>query len=47
MKTEKITIRINEDEKLQLIQMAKDKDVPVSQLVRDGIKTIIKESNNK
>lgn len=43
MKTEKITIRISETEKEQLKVIAEKLDVPMSQLIRQAIKNIIKE----
>lgn len=43
MKTEKITIRISDTEKEQLKVIAEKLDVPMSQLIRQAIKNIIKE----
>lgn len=45
MKTDKITIRISEEEKEQLKAIAAKKDVPMSQLIREMIKDFIKEEN--
>ena len=41
MKEEKITIRISEAEKQALKLLAQEKDIPMSQLIRAGIKEII------
>lgn len=38
MKLESITIRINETEKEHLKQIAAEKDIPMSQLIREAIK---------
>ena len=38
MKEEKITIRINEDEKAQLKMIAAKRDIPMSQMIREAIK---------
>lgn len=43
MKTEKITIRISDIEKEKLKIVAEKLDVPMSQLIRQAIKNIIKE----
>lgn len=43
MKTERITIRVTEYEKEILKCMAADKDIPLSQLVRQFIKERIQE----
>lgn len=45
MKTEKITIRISEKEKEILKGIAARRDVPMSQLIREVVKTIIQEEN--
>lgn len=48
MKEEKITIRISEAEKQQLKILAQEKDIPMSQIIRESIKNIIqKESESK
>lgn len=44
MKTEKITIRISDIEKEKLKIVAEKLDVPMSQLIRQAIKNIIKEN---
>lgn len=43
MKLETITIRIAEEEKEQLREIAARLDVPMSQLIREAIKNIIQE----
>lgn len=43
MKLESITIRIDEAEKEQLREIAARIDVPMSQLIRQAIKEIIKQ----
>jgi antitoxin component of RelBE/YafQ-DinJ toxin-antitoxin module len=43
MKLESITIRIAENEKEQLKEIAKKLDVPMSQLIRQAIKEIIQK----
>lgn len=45
MKTEKITIRISEEEKEALKALAADKDVPMSQLIREMIKQKIQKED--
>ena len=47
MKDTTITIRISEQEKEILKTMAKEKDIPVSQIIREAIrKTIQEEKTN-
>lgn len=41
MKDTSITIRLNEAEKQKIKTIAKSKDVPVSQLLREAIREII------
>lgn len=43
MKDEKITIRIAEDEKELLKTISAQKDIPMSQLIREAIKLYIQE----
>lgn len=43
MKTENITIRINEAEKEVLKAIAARLDVPMSQIIREAIKKYVKE----
>lgn len=45
MKTEKITIRINETEKEALKKLADQLDIPMSQLIRQSIKNLIQEES--
>ena len=45
MKTEKITIRINEQEKELLKKISDQKDIPMSQLIREAIRNYIQEDN--
>lgn len=44
LKEATITFRISEQEKAQLVQIAEDRDVTMSKLVRDVIKTFIQEN---
>ena len=44
MKDVSITFRLRESEKEQLVAMAAAKDVPVSQLVREAVKILLKEN---
>ena len=46
-KDTKITIRISEEEKDALKQLAFFKDVPMSQLIREAIREIIEKGENK
>lgn len=46
MKDEKITIRISESEKEALKALAASKDIPMSQLIREAIKSYIQEVKN-
>lgn len=43
MKESKITFRLSEADKTKLMRIAADKDIPVSQLIREAIKTFLKE----
>ena len=45
MKTETITIRISEQEKKKLVELARERDISVSQLVRELCKDILKATN--
>ena len=45
MKTEKITIRISETEKEALKRLSDQLDIPMSQLIRQSIKNLIKEES--
>lgn len=44
MKTETIGIRINEIEKETLKMMAEERDVPMSQLIREAIRKFIADN---
>lgn len=44
MKDVSITFRLRESEKEQLMAIAANKDVPVSQLIREAVKKYLKES---
>ena len=46
MKDEKITIRINEEEKEQLKIIAAKRDIPMSQLIREAVRKLI-ETNQE
>lgn len=43
MKTATITLRISEDEKNKIMELAKKRDIPVSQLIRELCREIFKE----
>lgn len=47
MKLESITIRIGENEKEQLKEIAAKQDVPMSQLIRQAIKNIIQKEQKQ
>ena len=38
MKNSTVTIRINELEKVKLAEIAKEKDIPTSQIIREAIR---------
>lgn len=40
MKQEKITFRLSEEEKQRIVEMAAERDIPVSQLIRELCKEI-------
>ena len=46
MKSATITFRLSEWEKEQITLLALKKDIPASQLIREAIKSIIKEDQN-
>ena len=43
MKTEKITLRISEEEKQKITELAKKRDIPVSQLIRELCREIFNQ----
>lgn len=43
MKTSTITLRISEEEKEKITEIAKKRDIPVSQLIRELCREIFKE----
>ena len=43
MKTETITLRISEEEKQKITELAKKKDIPVSQLIRELCREIFNQ----
>jgi predicted DNA binding CopG/RHH family protein len=45
MKNETITIRISEAEKQALKAIAANKDIPMSQLIREAVKKLIQEES--
>lgn len=45
MKTSTITLRITEEEKAKIVEIAKKKDIPVSQLIRELCREIFKEED--
>ena len=47
MKDEKITIRINEEEKEQLKMIAAKRDIPMSQLIREAVRKLIETSQEE
>jgi len=47
MKTEKITLRISEEEKEKLFNLAKERDIPVSQLIREICREIFNKEGSK
>ena len=46
LKTETITLRISEEEKQKIMELAKEKDISVSQLIRELCKEIFKNTAN-
>ncbi len=46
MKTATITLRISEEEKQKIIELAKKRDIPVSQLIRELCREIFNEGEN-
>ena len=46
MKTETITLRISEEEKQKITELAKEKDIPVSQLIRELCREIFNNTAN-
>ena len=46
MKTSTITLRISEEEKNKIIELAKKKDIPVSQLIRELCRKIFEEEES-
>ena len=47
MKTATITLRISEEEKQKIIELAKKRDIPVSQLIRELCREIFNEGENR
>lgn len=47
MKTATITLRISEVEKNKIMELAKKKDIPVSQLIRELCREIFQEEEKK
>lgn len=47
VKTEKITIRISDQEKEKLQEISTKKDIPMSQIIREIIKNYIQEESQK
>lgn len=45
MKTSTITLRISEEEKNKIIELAKKKDIPVSQLIRELCRESFQKEN--
>lgn len=43
MKNSTITLRISEEEKNKIMDLAREKDIPVSQLIRELCREIFKE----
>ena len=46
MKDATITLRISEDEKKKIVELAKERDIPVSQLIRELCREIFNEKEN-
>ncbi len=46
MKTSTITLRISEAEKNKITELAKKRDIPVSQLIRELCREIFQEEDN-
>ena len=47
MKNTRIGFRLTEEERNQLAQMAKTKEVSISQIVREAIEALLKKEGNK
>ena len=47
VKTEVLNIRISENEKAKLKEIAARKDIPMSQIIREIIKTYIQEQDSQ
>ena len=47
VKTEVLNIRISENEKAKLKEIAAKKDIPMSQIIREIIKNYIQEESQK
>lgn len=45
MKVTSITFRLSEEEKAQLMSIAANKDIPVSQLIREAVRAYIKDKS--
>ena len=45
MKTSTITLRISEEEKNKITELAKNKDIPVSQLIRELCREVFQKEN--
>ena len=45
MKTASITIRLSENEKEKLVELANKKDISVSQLIRESFRKLFEEEN--
>lgn len=43
MKNVSITFKLSESEKEKIVQKAKKRDIPVSQLIREALKTLLEE----
>lgn len=46
MKNETITLRISEEEKQKIQKLAKERDIPVSQLIRELCREIFNQEEN-
>lgn len=47
MKDYRATVRFDEELKEAIEEMAKEKDIPVSQLIREAVKWYMNQFNNK
>lgn len=46
MKTSRITVRLTDEDRARLEQLANRKDIPIAQIVRSAIENYLKENNS-